>query len=306
MNFEHYKNFVAIIDAGTISAASKELLIAQPALSNQIKSLEDAYGAQLVIRQPRHIELTDAGKILYDKIKSICYLEDSARKEIDACVSGNRGTLRFGCSPSYPDPLLQQILFDYHKAYPEVCFEMFEQNSNNIIEMLQSGMIEVALIRFQPHLLPPEIRPVLSFQERLMANFHRDHETLSPAMEQVPLHYLKELPISISHGLTKIFTNACEHEGFEPNYMNISTSRFTSSLWVADKQTVSIVVGATPYDLGDSCMREIAAEGLLSQRMFAIDKNRKLSTVAESFLQFCRKHKLMEQWALGGAFTYEN
>lgn len=161
---------------------------------------------------------------------------------------------------------------------------MFEHNSNNIIEMLQAGMIEVALIRFQPHLLPPEIRPVLSFQERLMANFHRDHETLSPAMEQVPLHYLKDLPLSISHGLTKIFTNACEHEGFEPNYMNISTSRFTSSLWVADKRTVSIVVGATSYDLGDSCMREIAAEGLLSQRMFAIDKNRKLSTVAESFL----------------------
>ena len=183
---------------------------------------------------------------------------------------------------------------------------MFEHNSNNIIEMLQAGMIEVALIRFQPHLLPPEIRPVLSFQERLMANFHRDHETLSPAMEQVPLHYLKDLPLSISHGLTKIFTKACEHEGVEPNYMNISTSRFTSSLWVADKRTVSIVVGATSYDLGDSCMREIAAEGLLSQRMFAIDKNRKLSTVAESFLQFCRKHKLMEQWALGGTYTYQD
>lgn len=306
MNFEHYKNFVAIIDAGTISAASKELLIAQPALSNQIKSLEEAYGAQLVIRQPRHIELTDAGKILYDKIKSICYLEDSARKEIDACVSGKRGTLRFGCSPSYPDPLLQQILFDYHEACPEVCFEMFERNSSDIVEMLQSGMIEVALIRFQAHLLPPEIRPVLSFQERLMANFHRDHETLSPSMKQIPLHYLKDLPLSISHGLTKLFTNACEKEDFEPNYMNISTSRFTSSLWIADKRTVSIIVGSSAYDLGDSCVREIAAEDLLSQRMFAIDRNRKLSATAESFLQFCRQHRLMEKWALGGSISYQD
>jgi len=306
MNFEHYKNFVAIIDAGTISAASKELLIAQPALSNQIKSLEEAYGAQLVIRQPRHIELTDAGKILYDKIKSICYLEDSARKEIDACVSGKRGTLRFGCSPSYPDPLLQQILFDYHEACPEVCFEMFERNSSDIVEMLQSGMIEVALIRFQAHLLPPEIRPVLSFQECLMANFHRNHETLSPSMKQIPLHYLKDLPLSISHGLTKLFTNACEKEDFEPNYMNISTSRFTSSLWIADKRTVSIIVGSSAYDLGDSCVREIAAEDLLSQRMFAIDRNRKLSATAESFLQFCRQHRLMEKWALGGSISYQD
>ena len=138
-----------------------------------------------------------------------------------------------------------------------------------------------------------------------MANFHREHETLSPDMEQVPLRLLKDLPISISHGLTKIFTNACEHEGFEPNYMNISTSRFTSSLWISDKRTVSIIVGSSAYDMGDSCVRRIAAEGLLSERMFAIDKNRKLSTVAESFLQFCRQHNLMEQWALGGTFTYQ-
>ena len=123
-----------------------------------------------------------------------------------------------------------------------------------------------------------------------MANFHREHETLSPAMEQIPIHSLKDLPVSISHGFTKLFTSACEREGFEPDYMNISTSRFTSSLWIANKRTVSIIVGSSSYDLGDSCVREIIAEDLLSQRMFAINRSRKLSTVAESFLQFCRRH----------------
>ena len=44
MNLEVYRNYVAIIDAGTISAASRELHIAQPALSNQLKALEAAYG----------------------------------------------------------------------------------------------------------------------------------------------------------------------------------------------------------------------------------------------------------------------
>lgn len=55
MNLEVYRNYVAIIDAGTISAASRELHIAQPALSNQLKALEAAYGTQLVERGPRHI-----------------------------------------------------------------------------------------------------------------------------------------------------------------------------------------------------------------------------------------------------------
>lgn len=301
MNFEHYKNFVAIIDSGTISAASKELLIAQPALTNQIKNLEELYGTQLVIRKPRHIELTDAGKILYDKIKSICYLEDSARKEIAACIAGNRGTLWIGTSPANPDPLFYNILLDYHSTYPEVSFEIFERNSDIIIELLQSGMIEVGLIRTQLHALPPEIRPVLTIQEKMMAYFHRDHELLSPAMGQIPLHYFKNLPVSISNGLKKGFSAACEQEGFAPYYMNISASRSTSQLWAADKKTVSIMAGALPYDDGEYCQREIGATNLITQRMFAINRSRKLSSIAETFLHFCRQHPLMAQWMQGGS-----
>lgn len=299
MNFEHYKNFVSIIDAGTISAASRELLIAQPALSNQIKSLEEEYGAQLVIRKPRHIELTDAGKILYEKIKSICYLEDSAKKEIKACVSGNRGTLWIGCTPANPDPFLYQILLDYHRTYPEISFEMFERNSDYLIELLQAGMIEIGLIRAQPHLLSPDIRPVMTVQEQLMVWFHREHEVLSPSMEQIPLRYLEGLPISISHGLQRGFTAACEKEGFTPIYLNVSASRSTSQLWAADKKTVSIMASAAPADEGEYCLREIGAQGLMTQRMFAIERNRRLSSVAETFLQFCRQHALMAQWMHG-------
>ncbi|MCI8511147.1 MAG: LysR family transcriptional regulator [Lachnospiraceae bacterium] len=299
MNFEHYKNFVAIVDAGTISAASKELLIAQPALSNQIKSLEEVYGAQLVIRKPRHIELTDAGKILYDKIKSICYLEDSAKKEIEACVVGNRGTLWLGCSPANPDPILYPLLLDFHATFPDVSFQLFECNSDYIVELLQSGMIDVGLIRMQPHLLPPAIRPVMMIQELYMAYYHREHQTLSPLMGQIPLRCLNGLPVSISHGLKKPFSAACEKEGFTPRYMNISSSRSTSMLWAADKETVSIVVGASSFDDGEYCCRQIAAEDLLSQRMFAVNRSRRLSSVAKGFLQFVRTHVLMERWIHG-------
>jgi len=336
MNFEHYKNFVAIIDAGTISAASKELMIAQPALSNQIKSLEDTYGAPLVIRKPRHIELTDAGKILYEKIKSICYLEDSAKKEISACVAGNRGTLWLrtpppppepppACSslpskalctrcsvgrgppPANPDPLLYQILLDYHEAYPEVSFEIFERNSGIIIESLQAGMLEVGVIRAQPHILPPDIRPVLTIQEKMMAYFHQNHALLSPSMEQIPMRYLKELPISISQGLRRGFTAACEQEGFKPYYMNISASRSTSRLWAADQRTVSIMAASAPFNDGDFCLREIAADGLITQRMFAVARNRRLSAVSETFLQFCRSHPLMDRWMQGAPIdSYEH
>ena len=104
MNLEVYRNYVAIIDAGTISAASRELHIAQPALSNQLKALEAAYGTQLVERGPRHITPNNAGKILYEKARRMCQLEDAAQKEINASILGTKGTLHLGITPPGPIP----------------------------------------------------------------------------------------------------------------------------------------------------------------------------------------------------------
>lgn len=165
--------------------------------------------------------------------------------------------------------------------------------------MLESGMVEVGLIRAQSYLLPPDIRPVMTIEEHMMAYFHKDHETLSSSMERIPLYYLKDLPISISQGLKHGFIIACEQEGFTPHFMNISASRSTSQMWASDKKTISIMAASSNSDDGDFCMREITGQGLASKRMFAVDRNRKLSSVAETFLQFCRQHPLMDRWMQG-------
>lgn len=63
MDIEYYRNFIAIVEAGSISAAAKQIAIAQPALSNQLKVLQKRFGTQLLhVRRGGHsIELTDAG-----------------------------------------------------------------------------------------------------------------------------------------------------------------------------------------------------------------------------------------------------
>ena len=64
MNLAYYANYVTIVEEGSLTAASRKLRIAQPALSNQIKALETAYGARLFYRGARKLELTDAAKAL--------------------------------------------------------------------------------------------------------------------------------------------------------------------------------------------------------------------------------------------------
>ena len=102
MEIDNYRNFLAIVEAGSMTSASEFVHIAQPALSKQLKSLEGYFGTKLIIttRGSKHLILTDAGKILYHKAKYICSLEDMARIEIDDISDGNRGTLRISAANS--------------------------------------------------------------------------------------------------------------------------------------------------------------------------------------------------------------
>ena len=82
MTLESYRNFVAIVECGSILAASNKLLIAQPSLSNQLKNIETYYGAKLLIRNRHRLELTDAGRVFYLRAKEICQAEEKLQDEI--------------------------------------------------------------------------------------------------------------------------------------------------------------------------------------------------------------------------------
>ncbi|MBQ1524656.1 MAG: LysR family transcriptional regulator, partial [Firmicutes bacterium] len=67
MNIDFYRNYIEIVELGTLSAAARSLHVAQSALSNQLKQFEEEYKTQLLIRSSRQMELTDAGRILYKR-----------------------------------------------------------------------------------------------------------------------------------------------------------------------------------------------------------------------------------------------
>ena len=116
MDMEYYRNFIAIVEAGSLSAASKRVHVAQPALSNQLKLLQKKFGTQLVnIRRGVHnIELTNAGCILYNKAKYLCSLEDDTQREISDCVNGSAS---------------QPVAFDVDFLYSNLPQQIFQRIS---------------------------------------------------------------------------------------------------------------------------------------------------------------------------------
>jgi DNA-binding transcriptional LysR family regulator len=295
MNFDHYRNFMAVADCGTISAAAEKLHIAQPALSNQIKNLEEEYGAQLIIRGSRHVELTDAGRILYARAQTISELEDAARKEIGACVSGSAGTLRLAFTPSYPDPLLTALLMDFHREYPGVSYELFERNTGEIIEALKSGVSELGIIR-TPARAPAYLRTLLKYGEHMMVLYRRDNPRFSPGAGEISVDALRGVPISIPRGFRDSFTELCLSRDFTPEYLCVSSSRSAAGMWADDGRTAAILVGSRAYDDGQLCCRPLAGEGTDTFRTLAALKGARLSSVSESFVDFCKNYPALEKW----------
>jgi DNA-binding transcriptional LysR family regulator len=288
VNIEHYRNFLTIVEAGSISAGSRILCIAQPALSNQIKAMEKEFGSQLLKRGARNVELTSAGEIIYEKAKTICYLEDAAYKEIEACVGGSRGTLWLGLTPAYPDPFMENLLLDFHDAYPHINFEIFETNSGEIAELLKNGIIEIGVIR-TPDYVPPMLRASISFEEHLMVVYRKENPWFSPEMKEVPISALEGIPLCISKGFRQKITDSCLEAGFSPNLLSISSSRAMARMWAARGTAVSIIVSSSTEDQGTEvlCCRRLSGREMTTRRSFVAYKERLLSSVGQTFLDFC-------------------
>lgn len=296
MTIDHYRNFITIAEAGTISAASRILRIAQPALSTQLKAFEKEYGAQLMIRHPRHLDLTSAGKILYEKAKNICALEDIAKNEINDCISGDRGTLWLGMTMAYPDPYITELLLDFNEKYPNVRYEIFENSSDEILNLLKDHMIEIGIVR-TPLDISPLFHSHFNIEEQLMAVYHKKNPWLSPDWASIPISLLRNVPLSVSKGFRKKITNICMKAGFQPDFFSVCSSRVIALMWASRGVSVSIVTAASAkeYESGDFCCRPIIGNDTSTHRSFTVLKDRPLSSITKNFLQFIQEKAEQEK-----------
>ena len=129
MDIKQLTYFLAIAEEGNISAAAKKLHISQPPLSLQLKLLEEELGVVLLERGARKSTLTDAGRLLYKHARYILQLVENAEREIQDFGNGIQGTLRLGTISSSGTILLGERMRLFHRAAPNIRFEIHEGNT---------------------------------------------------------------------------------------------------------------------------------------------------------------------------------
>ena len=96
MELRQLTYFITVVEEGTISSAARKLNLTQPPLSAQMKQLEAECGCVLFERTSRRIQLTEAGRMLYNRALTLLELADITRQELKDYREGTSGTLRLG------------------------------------------------------------------------------------------------------------------------------------------------------------------------------------------------------------------
>jgi DNA-binding transcriptional LysR family regulator len=146
MELRHLRYFLAVGEALNFTKAAAQLRVAQPALSRRIQDLEDEIGVDLLKRSPRGVTLTAEGKLYLEKTRQILKLADESVEQVRALARGQFGDLHIGYAPSPTVEILPPALAAFQKAYPQVNVLLHDASRREIVDGLQNGAMELAVL----------------------------------------------------------------------------------------------------------------------------------------------------------------
>jgi LysR family nitrogen assimilation transcriptional regulator len=146
MELRQLKYFVRIVELGSLSGASRDLYIAQPALSSQIANLEDELGARLLSRSVRGVVPTAAGQTLYLHAQAV--LRQVARLSYEVCKESTRpgGPVSIGLPTSAANVLAGPLIAATQQRFPDIQLQIVESLSGHLEELVANGRIEMSLL----------------------------------------------------------------------------------------------------------------------------------------------------------------
>jgi LysR family nitrogen assimilation transcriptional regulator len=162
--------FHSVARTGNFGRSARELNVSQPAISHQVRKLEEGLGAQLLVRHGRGVALTPAGACLRDRLETIMQLLASP---LDASAAGTvPGTVSLAVPAEAGPSLAAALAREFRTRWPQVALEIREGSGGELEEWLLHHRIDIAVIQDPPVLPELEVVPVLTESLGLVAPVH--------------------------------------------------------------------------------------------------------------------------------------
>lgn len=150
MELRHIRYFLAVAEEMNFTRAAEKLCIAQPPLSRQIKELEEELGVSLFIRKPHALQLTEEGQVFRQYAMRVVDLVNRSAKDVREMKTGLHGTIYLASVEGHAPTLFSEWIAGFHQDHPHVCYNLWNGNSDDVINRLMKGLCELAII-MEPH-----------------------------------------------------------------------------------------------------------------------------------------------------------
>ena len=147
ISLDLYRIFYIVAKEGSISKAANVLFISQPAITFQIKKLEEKLGVSLFTRTKWGMILTDEGKVLFEYVSKGIENISNGENALSNLKNLDSGTIRIGVSTTICRYVLMPYLKKFHEKYPNIDIQINNNISNNLIKELRNGNFHLLKIK---------------------------------------------------------------------------------------------------------------------------------------------------------------
>jgi len=277
--------FVKVVDLGSMSRAAKLLNIAQPALSQQIASLEVDFKRKLLDRSARGVRPTDAGRTLYRYAKSIQRQIDEARRTILDNQPELTGNITIGLAPLSSATLLATpLLMQVRERFPGIVLHIYDSFGIVLSEMMLKGSMDMAVLYGDRPVTGLDYKPLMREDFFLVAPHSMCSEL--PQSESVSAAEVAQFDLLLPYResfLRQAVERACAEVGLRPRIVAEIHSQSALSSAIAAGMGATVLpmsIAKVLPNFDELCIRRIDAPAASLQMSLCISDNVALSDAA--------------------------
>ena len=217
MTLRQMEYLLAVVDEGSFTRAAERLFVSQPALSHQVKALEQSVGGPLLERRPQAVHLTPLGRAFLPHATAAVRAAEDARRAARAVGQLESGELRIATLHSIALGVVPAAIRAWRLAHPEVSFELYEYvNIEELADQMRLGVADVA-VTTRPRGWEGPLR-TLGLEE-LVVVLAVDDPLVAEGRTTLTLDLLADRPWVLyrpENGLSPVVNEACAAAGFTP------------------------------------------------------------------------------------------
>lgn len=237
LNLHQLELFCAVVDHGSYVDTAKDLMMTQPALSLQVKSLQSFLSATLFERRGNRLYLTEAGRITYEFAKDILAMEEKLKHSLTELNQGDQGNLSIGSSRPFGRYILPHLVATYLQAFEKVNVSVVYKDTEAVYEQVLNRILDIGIVTSDESVpLPAGLQATLLRHDYwcLVSSTHApwaNHREIRPSLFQ-------DAPLisAVTHSTHwKLIQNILRH-------LDIQEGDYTIRLRMEDLESIKVVV----------------------------------------------------------------